>query len=288
MAGAVVLDAAQRAAIGTLDPDFGGLLDIKEVPPDVQVALAAARVRAVGRFAVLADDRGGIRDFCRRTLNIDPDAAGGDVNIASVVDAWEAARVRVETRNKVEAEATVSSMPKVVSRTEHAALRSKYEDTYQKMEDRVTPAPGTLENLFDQIEQGEWRFMHLTEFVSREDADVAPVGAVIDHSTGAIKVKKGAVQNSRPSGPEELRVRLDLVANAILMCAFRYPNKVAFQRITPNIFSRYANHLLGEHVFGLRAKDEKGRSMAQPSFELLLSYKYQIRKAALPWRATAG
>ncbi|CAJ1332305.1 unnamed protein product [Effrenium voratum] len=261
MAGAVVLDAAQQAAIGTLDPDFGGLLDIKEAPPDVQVALAAARVRTVGRFAVLGDDRGGIRDFCRRTLNIDPDAAGGDVNIAAVVDAWEAARVRVETRNKVEAEATVSSMPKVVSRTEHAALRSKYEDTYQKMEDRVTPAPGTLENLFDQIEQGEWRFMHLTEFVSREDADVAPVGAVIDHSTGTIKVKKGAVQNSRPSGPEELRA--------------------AFQRITPNIFSRYANHLLGEHVFGLRAKDDKGRSMAQPSFELLLSYEYQIRKAAV-------
>ncbi|CAJ1331623.1 unnamed protein product, partial [Effrenium voratum] len=113
------------------------------------------------------------------------------------------------------------------------------------------------------------------------DADVAPVGAVIDHSTGTIKVKKGAVQNSRPSGPEELRVRLDLVANAILMCAFRYPNKAAFQQITPNIFSRYANHLLGEHVFGLRAKDEKGRSMAQPSFELLLSYEYQIRKAAI-------
>ena len=31
----VALDAVQRAGIGTLDPDFGGLLDIKEVPPDV-------------------------------------------------------------------------------------------------------------------------------------------------------------------------------------------------------------------------------------------------------------
>ena len=58
------------------------------------MALAAARVRAVGRFAVLADDRGGVRDFCRRTLNIDPAAAGGDVNITTVVDAWEAAKVR--------------------------------------------------------------------------------------------------------------------------------------------------------------------------------------------------
>ena len=77
----VVLDA-QRAAIGTLDPDFGGLLDIKEVPPDVQIALAAARVRTVSQFAVLADDRGGIRDFCRRTLGIDPAA------VAAVVDAW--------------------------------------------------------------------------------------------------------------------------------------------------------------------------------------------------------
>ena len=122
------------------------------------------------------------------------------MNIAAVVDAWEAAKVRVDTRNKVvEAEATVSSMPKVVSRTERAALRAKYKDTYQKMEDRVTPAPSTLENLFGQIEQGEWRFMHLTEFVSREDADVAPVGAVTDRSTGTIKVKKGAVQNTQPS-----------------------------------------------------------------------------------------
>ena len=65
------------------------------------------------------------------------------------------------------------------------------------------------------------------------------------------------------------------------MCAFRYPNKAAFQRITPNIFSCYANHFVGEHVFGLRAKDDKGRSMAQPSFELLLSYEYQVRKAAI-------
>ncbi|CAJ1359189.1 unnamed protein product [Effrenium voratum] len=200
---------------------FGGLLDIKEMPPHVQVALAAARVKTVGRFAALADDRGGIRDFCQRTLNIDPAAAGGDVNIAAVVDAWEVAKVRVDTRNKVEAEAT-------------------------KMEDRVTPAPRTLENLFDQIEQGKWRFMHLTEFVSREDADVAPVGAVIDHSTGRWARAKHA--------PEELRVRLDLVANAILMCAFRYG-------------------ISADH-------DDKGRSMAQPSFELL-SYEYQVRKAAI-------
>ena len=39
--------------------------------------------------------------------------------------------------------------------------------------------------------------------------------------------------------------------------------------------------LLGEHVFSLRAKDDKGRSMAQPSFELLLSYEFQVRKAAI-------
>ena len=60
-------------------------------------------------------------------------------------------------------------------------LRTKYEDTFQKMENRVTPAPSTLENLFDHIEQGEWRFMRLTKFISR---DVAPVGAVMDNSTG--------------------------------------------------------------------------------------------------------
>ena len=162
----------------------------------------------------------------------------------------------------------MSTMPKVVSRTERAALRSKHEDTYQKMEDKVTPAPSTLENLFE----------------------------VIDRSTGTIKVKKGAMQNLQPSGLEELRVRLDLMANAILMCAFRYPNKAAFQRITPNSFSRYANHLLGEHVFGRQkpqhgARKNKGHSWVDSLEEAMVDTLVKERFLTTPlacnsWVAT--
>ena len=125
---------------------------------------------------------------------------------------------------KEQAEATVSSMPKVVSRTEHAALRTKYEDTYQKNGGQgLTGAQHPQE-----LVRSDRRFMRFTEFVSREDADVAPVGAVVDHSMGTRR------------GHAAIGDR-----GACLMCAFRYPNKAAFQRITPNIFSRYANRLVG-------------------------------------------
>lgn len=57
-----------------LDGNFRGLLDAKSVPEAVQAELARKEVDSSEMYAVIADDRGGVRTFVKDVLGIDPAA----------------------------------------------------------------------------------------------------------------------------------------------------------------------------------------------------------------------
>ena len=268
----------QEKLVMQLDPDLAGLLQCKEVALKVQAMLAAKKVKTVSRLAALADDRKGLREFCVKTLALDPDTAGNDVETAAVVDAWESARVRVEARNKAEAEAVIGGLPKVVPRTEVAQLRERFEAAFYALPDKVMPATATLEQHFDMIDHGEYQYLSLKEYASKEDAAQEDVAATIDRSTGTIKVKKGHVQVPLPSNAEELRSRLRLVAHSFVFCSLRYPRLTALQGVAPYHFQNYADFLLGDFVFGLHATDAAGGVVSSPAFDLVIAYEFQLRK----------
>lgn len=81
------------AAVEALDPDFHGLLERKEVSQMVQGRLSNANVRCISRFAALGDNRTDIRTFCTGTLALD--RAADVVEIAGVVDTWQASKSRM-------------------------------------------------------------------------------------------------------------------------------------------------------------------------------------------------
>ena len=156
----------------------------------VQAKLSVQRVRTLSRLSAIADDRGALRTFCQNTLQMH--LQNDVVDVASVVDAWESSKTRMEVRNKAEAEASLSQLPKAISKVEIQDLQRRFEMLRNyKLEDRTMPASSTLELVFDQVENGEFKNMSLSQFVSREDAESEMMGAMIEKSTGAIKVKKG-------------------------------------------------------------------------------------------------
>lgn len=232
MAAAVpdLTTAAGRAeAIAALDPDFQGLLDGE----------TAADIRT---FAVdhLALDRN--RDV---------------VQVASIVDLRQACKTRMQTRHQAEADAAASAMPPPINKTEAQDLKMRFEQMHYKMEDRVAPSTGTLEELFEQVEAGEWKTMALIQFMSREDQEVEPLAATIDRS-GTVKIKKGYGESQPPKNGEELRQKIKLLGHAYMMTQLKYPNRQVLRGITPNLFVKYSDFLLGEHVAGLKAKNAKG------------------------------
>ena len=261
-----------------LDPDFAGLLQAKDVALAAQEALAQLKILSISRFAAVADTRAELRTFCESSLKPIAAAAVDVVGVASLVDAWECARVRIETRHKAEAEAVISGLPKTVARTELGQLREILESTFHEIPEKCAPAATTLERHFDMIDHGEWQQLSLQDYASREDAAQELVGATIDRSTGTIKVKQGHMQVPLPRNAEELRSRLRVVAHCFIMCSLRYPHLAVLKDICPAHFYDYADFLLGEQVLGLHARDAKGAVIASPPFDLVLAFDFQLRK----------
>ena len=241
----------------------------------MQARLAMAGVKSLSRYAALADSRQTMREFCRNTLRLDP--AAGPVDIAAIIDSWEASRTRMEARHKAEAEASTLGMPMAVNRTEAQDLKRKFEQIHYAIDDKATPANSTLELVFDQVEHGEWRALLLVQFLSREDSEVEPFGAIID-KTGSVKIKKGFAETSEPKSPEELRARLKIVAHTYIMAAMKYPQKAILQAVQPHHFQRYADYLMGDQVMGLKSRDPDGAVVSSPPFSYVLAYDHQMRK----------
>ena len=68
--------------------------------------------------------------------------------------------------------------------------------------------------------------------------------------------------------------------NALMFLGLRHTNRSFIQNITPQLAPRYCEYLLGEHVWGLIAKDPNGLTISAPSWNLVLAYDAAIRKKA--------
>lgn len=156
-------------------------------------------------------------------------------------------------------------------------MKAKFEQLHYTLEDRVAPSIGTLESLFEQIDSGEFKTMSLVQFLSLQDQEVEPVAATIDKA-GTSK-SKGHGESKPPKSGEELRQRTKLLGHCYIFVQRKYPNKPGLRNIGPNLFNKYSDLLLGEHVAGLRAKNSKGETVSTPSLDLVLSLEYQVRKA---------
>ena len=71
---------------------------------------------------------------------------------------------------------------------------------------------------------------------------------------------------------------MKILNHLFLICKLRYPSKLWLTDMQPRIFDVHADFFCGENVMGLQAKNEDGVVVSTPSFQLCLSYDYQVRK----------
>ena len=147
------------AAIALMLPDLHALLSENELQHLTIAKISMARIRSLGRFAVLADSRADMREFCRDTLGLRPGHADDRAEVAGVVEAWEAAAARNRARREAEADASSAGIPRKIQKRNLAEIRSKVEGTYDKLEDKHVPAEVSLEDVFEQVSDGELKYM---------------------------------------------------------------------------------------------------------------------------------
>ena len=124
-----------------------------------------------------------------------------------------------------------------------------------------------------ELEGGEFRAETLGEVVSRDLVDPDTMLPIWD-SKGSLTVKKV----SMPTGPEQLRHRLAIMQNALVMMILKHPDRPELKGIDKDLFDRYKDYILGEYVYGLRSSEESGSHA--PPWMLVLSYEQAVRKWA--------
>ena len=91
-------------------------------------------------------------------------------------------------------------------------MRHAYAKSYGELEDKQIPSKEYLEKKLHELENGEFRAEALAEVVSRDEVDPDTLMPVWD-AKGHITVKRGNTTVAMPTGPEQLRTRLTVVAN---------------------------------------------------------------------------
>ena len=72
-------EARQDELISKLDPDFVGLLDVKEVEKILKAKLALLGIKTISRFSAVADTRETMREFTQASLSLDPARVPEDI-----------------------------------------------------------------------------------------------------------------------------------------------------------------------------------------------------------------
>ena len=81
-----------------------------------------------------------------------------------------------------------------------------------------------------------------------------------------------------PTGPEQLRLRLTVMYNALAMIKLKRPGRNELADISADLFEKYKDYLLGDSVYGLRSAESAGSMI--PPWTLVLGYEHAIRKFA--------
>ena len=93
-----------------------------------------------------------------------------------------------------------------------------FQNAVGHVEDRVLPPQEYLEKKLQELENGEFRAETLAEVVSKDEIDPDVLVPIFD-SKGSLSVKKGSTTVAMPTGPEQLRRRLSVMQNCMMMLA---------------------------------------------------------------------
>ena len=173
--------------------------------------------------------------------------------------------------------AECAEFAKPIPTSDYIAMRQRFAKAFGEPENRHIPAKEYIEKKLAELEAGEFRAETLGEVLSRDEVDP---DVLVPHwdAKGHLSVKKGSSSVAMPTGPEQLRLRLTVMYNALAMIKLKHPGRNELTDINADLIEKYKDYLLGDYVYGLRSAEAAGSII--PPWTLVLGYEHAIRKFA--------
>ena len=256
--------------LGSSDLRF--TLSRNDVTDGLQAQFFEQGITSVSKFSSFFRDEADLIQVLRDELGLDATASLADrAQVASVICAWKDTQTKAKRQSELEAEMNTREWSKPIPTGDYVQLRSSFIQIHGVfLEDKVTPAKEYLEKKLQELENGEFRAETLSEVVSKDEVDPDVLTPIFD-SKGTLSVKKGSSTVPLPSGPEQLRRRLSIMQNCMMMLSIKHVSHEELQDINKDLFDRYKDYILGDYVWGLSSTDLRGNQIQTPAnfFEIL-------------------
>ncbi|CAJ1436597.1 unnamed protein product [Effrenium voratum] len=155
------------------------------------------------------------------------------------------------------------------------------ETVHGHLPERETPSSDYLSQKLEEIEQGELVASPLDELGNKEEALTMSIQSSVD-SSGRLRVTRERKKSKLPANSEELRLKLKVECNTMLMLGSKFKTRTWFQNLTPSTFAKFGDFLLGEKVYALPVPSGHGEESRplHPPWNILLKYEHAVRKEA--------
>eukprot|EP00435_Cladocopium_sp_Y103_P043568 s631_g12.t1 len=252
----LVLTAEQEEeALKRGGSDLRFLFERNEVDRGVMAKWFHAGVTSLERFANMAKDANDLADVLREHLGLDQAASlENRVKVAAVTCAWVNAKTRVQRSAEVEAELDTKEWRKPVVSSEWLAMKAGLEKALGALDDKTLPAKEYVEKKLQEVESSDYRAEEMVEVISRDEADPDTLIPQFDTKQN-LTVRRGSTKSKDPENPESLRVKLTIMRNALMMIALKHTNRPELRGDFVRTFEEFKDYVLGEHVYGLNARD---------------------------------
>ena len=208
--------------------------------------------RSIRKFAAIGDTKAEVRAAFAADFGVDIAAgAARRAEMACLVTAWQVGVEVTEKEIQARVEAKNLGVPRQVTHADRIALLSAFERVHGRLEDRETPSADYISQKVEEVEQGELLASLLDEVGSKEESLTLGVQSSLD-TAGRLRITREKKKSKLPGNSEELRAKLKLEGNTLIMLGAKFRNRAWFQGLVPNDFSKYADWLLGEKVFNLQ------------------------------------
>ena len=262
-----------------LSSELQFLLDEKEVPKEYQEKLRAMGITNLGKFALLDDTRAAIRTLLKGemgfTTDVDPNARA---HHCAFIEAWECAEARSKADREAAATARSTNVPRQLPAGDLLGLRRAFKDQHFQLDDNEAPSDMLVEMRLDMIEKGEQRAESLAQVTAKKEGvdDHTDVSEVL--LNGVVRIKKAPKPIAMPRDTEELRRRLRTWGWSWIHAQAKHSSRPSLAGITPQTIYNYIEHLLGDTVYRLAARNHDGTTVSRPRLYHVLDYDHAVRK----------
>ena len=275
-AGPRTIDEALK--LGSSDLRY--TLSRNDVSDGTQAQFFEQGITSVNKLSSFFRDEADLIQVLRDHLGLDAAASLTDrAQVASIICAWKDTQTKAKRQSELEAEMNTREWSKPIPTGDYIQLRTSYAQVHGVLEDRVTSAKEYLEKKFQELENGEFRAETLSEVISKDEVDPDVLTPIFD-SKGTLSVKKGSSTVPLPTGPEQLRRRLSIMQNCMMMLSIKHISHEELKDVNKDLFDRYKDYILGDYVWGLSSTDLRGNQVQTPPWSLILSYEQSIREKA--------